>query len=348
MEQGWLGVGPRVAEFEEGIARVFGKRHGAMVNSGSSANILAAEEIPPDATIATPALTFTTTLAYIKDRALLCDVEEGTYQIDFSKIEREPDALFVPNLLGNIPDWSNAPKVFTIEDSCDTVTNAGVGTSQIATTSFYASHVLTAAGGGGMLLTDDDDIAARARSKRAWGRPVVEETDLDGRFRVLSDEDPIVYDSRFIYDHVGYNFQPVEIQAAFGLVQLKKLDAVLETRQKIFQRLHDFFSQYEDHFVLPVTREGANWLAFPLTIRGGIDRNHFARHLEENGVQTRPIFSGNIARQPAYRALFADGQQFPIADQVMKNGILIGSHQGLTDEHLSYLEDVCAKYLAQV
>ncbi|HET7482021.1 MAG TPA: DegT/DnrJ/EryC1/StrS family aminotransferase [Actinomycetota bacterium] len=341
LREGWLGIGPLVARFESEIAALFGKRHGVMVNSGSSANLLSTHELP-GGRIATPALTFATTIAYLVDRDVeIVDVEEGTYQIDFEKLEAEPDVLFVPNLLGNIPDWNSAPRVFTVEDSCDTITDAGADISAITTSSFYASHIITACGGGGILLTNDSDIAARTASRRAWGRPVVEESDLDRRFGEI---DGLPYDKRFIYEYVGYNFQPLEVEAAFGLAQLRRFEDFKRIRDRNFERLMNFFKDYEDRFILPVTRPGANWLAFPLTARPGLDRNALARHLEENDIQTRPIFSGNITRQPAYKELFGT-RSFPIADRVMEGGLLIGAHHGLTDEHLDYLEDVFRRYL---
>jgi CDP-6-deoxy-D-xylo-4-hexulose-3-dehydrase len=155
----------------------------------------------------------------------------------------------------------------------------------------------------------------------------------------------MTYDSRFIYEFIGYNFQPIELEAAFGLQQLRRLDEFLAIRQKNFDRLKAFFSQYEDRFVLPETRAGANWLAFPLTIREGLDRTDFARHLEQNEIQTRPIFSGNIARQPAYRDVLQQGS-FPVADKVMADGLLLGCHHGMNEEQLTYLEEVCSAYLA--
>lgn len=316
-----------------------------MVNSGSSANLIASQELSESVRVATPALTFPTTLAYLLDRNLeLVDVEEGTYQIDFDKIESEPDALFIPNLLGNIPDWDSGPNVTLIEDSCDTITDVGGQRSIISTTSFYASHIVTACGGGGMLMTDDNAIADRARSKRAWGRPMVEESDLDGRFIEV---DGIVYDARFTYDNLGYNFQPLEIQAAFGLVQLDRFPSFKSKRDANFDRLYRFFSRWEDLFILPRTRKGANWLAFPITIREGIDRSKFARYLEEMGIQTRPIFAGNITRHPYYMKVIGK-KPFPVADKIMQDGLLLGAHHGLDDEHLSYMEETIERYIASL
>lgn len=344
LRKGWLGVGELVAKFEEQIAARFGRPHAVMVNSGSSANLLATEEIRAGMTIATPALTFPTTLAYLptNGKLMLVDVEEGTYQIDFSQMNAEPDALMVPNLLGNLPNWSNAPSVeVCIEDSCDTIPTISSHESDIVTTSFYASHVITACGGGGMIMSDDADRASRFRIKRAWGRPLVDEADLSSRFGYI---DGIRYDKKYSYEMVGYNFQPLEVQAAFGLVQLRKLDEFLEIRRRHFNRLLGFFTRYEELFVLPQTRGEANWLAFPLTIREGIDRFSFVQYLEEKGIQTRPIFAGNITRQPAFEPIFGK-QEFPVADKVMRGGILLGCHHGLTDSQLDYLEERVTEYL---
>ena len=347
LRKGWLGVGELVSEFEEQVAKRFGKKFGVMVNSGSSANLLAAEEIPSAATVATPVLTFATTLAYLlKDmRIHLVDIEEGTYQTDFGLLTEHVDVLFVPNLIGNIPHWTQAPpEAFVVEDSCDTIPDARPPRADLVTTSFYASHVITACGGGGMVMSEEESAVTRFRSKRAWGRPLVEETDLDARW---GDVDGIGYDRKYTYVEIGYNFQPIEVQAAFGLVQLSKLDSFLSIRRKNFERLQSFFEQYEELFILPRTREGANWLAFPLTIRERIERLDFVRFLEEKGIQTRPIFSGNITRQPAYAQALGK-RSFPVADKVMRDGVLLGSHHGLTDDHLSYLEDTVGTYLSRL
>ncbi len=320
----------------------FGKDFGIMVNSGSSANLLVADEIAPGSVVATPALTFPTTLAYLLDRDLeLADVEEGTYQIDFGALEREPDVVVAPNLIGNVPNWTRAPAAAIVEDSCDTITDAGRGKSSLTTTSFYASHVITACGGGGMVMTNDAEVAARLRSKVAWGRTQVDEGDLDARF---VDTDGMTYDKKFVFDHVGYNFLPLEVQAAFGLVQLAKLDTLLKIRSDNFDFLYRFFEEYEDRFLLPVTRSGANWLAFPLTIRQGIDRTDMVKYLELNGIQTRPILSGNITRQPAYRKILGR-RRLPVADKIMRDGFLLGCHHGLTTEHLDYVTMFLSRYL---
>lgn len=332
LRDGWLAPGKRVKEFEDKVAKLFGKKYGVMVNSGSSANLLAAEELKEAVT--TPALTFVTTYSYLKN-PILFDVEEGTYQIKFPDYA---ESYFVPNLLGNIPDWSKAFKSMVIvEDSCDVITDAGKDVSDIATTSFYSTHMITAAGAGGMIMCNDEEMNERFLSKRAWGRPVVDEKDFDKRF--AGD-----YDLKFLFENKGHNLQPIELQAAFGLVQLEKLDELKAKRWEVFNKVYAFFKDYEDKFILPISREGANWMNFPLTIREGVDRKDFCRYLEENDIQTRPIFSGNITRQPAFKA--QGERDFPVADKIMKDGILLGCHQGLDDEKLDYLFGKIGEYLA--
>lgn len=325
LRDGWLAPGKRVKEFEDKVAKLFGKKYGVMVNSGSSANLLAAEELIGPVT--TPALTFVTTYSYLK-LSRLADVEEGTYQMSFT--DKFPMNYFVPNLLGNIPQWSAGLPItgMIVEDSCDVITDAGKDVSDIATTSFYSTHMITAAGAGGMIMCNDEEMNERFLSKRAWGRPVVDEKDFDKRF--AGD-----YDLKFLFENKGHNLQPIELQAAFGLVQLEKLDEIKKKRWEVFNKVYAFFKDYEDKFILPISREGANWMNFPLTIREGIDRKEFCRYLEENDIQTRPIFSGNITRQPAFKD--QGEQDFPVADKIMKDGILLGCHQGLSDDHLDYM-----------
>lgn len=338
LKSGWLAPGERVKKFEEAIAERFGKKYAVMVNSGSSANLLAAETLGKKLT-ATPALTFTTTLSYIEN-PLLVDIEEGTYQIDFDKLQRGVECLMVPNLLGNIPDWSKAPEVPVIEDSCDTITKAGKDISYLTTNSFYASHLITAAGAGGMVMTNHEAVYNELLSKRAWGRPVLKEDDLDKRFVEL--EPGFVYDARYRFERKGHNLQPIELQGAFGLEQLKRLDHNIARRKEVFGKLYEFFKSYEDRFILPITREGACWMNFPLTIREGLDRNELCKYLEQNDIQTRPIFSGNVTRQPAFKHLKGE---FPVADKVMQDGLLLGCHQGMTDDQLDYMFSKVKEYL---
>lgn len=369
-------AGPAVKQFERAVAKLFGKKHGVMVNSGSSANLIALEvlDLPRGSEVITPALTFSTTLAPIIQKGLVpvfVDVEPGTYVIDSSRIEslitKRTRALMIPSLIGNIPDLARLKAiadrhhVWLIEDSCDTLgarfNKRPTGFySHISTTSFYASHIITAAGGGGMVCFHDAGLARRARLKAYWGRESTlfgayeKSEELTRRFAGVLAGEP--YDAKFIFSEVGYNFQPAEAPAAFGLVQLARLKEFGARRRAHFRELMRFFAEYERFFVLPRGMKGTatNWLAFPLTIRSGagFSRHALTKHLEEYNIQTRPIFTGNVLRQPAFQRIeqkrVARGG-YPVTDHIMKNGFLIGCHQGLTARQLGYLKATVREFL---
>lgn len=367
-------VGPQVREFEKSIAKLFGKEYGVMVNSGSSANLIALEVLglPPGSEVITPVLTFGTTLSPILQKGLkpvFVDVARGTYLIDANKIEplitEKTKALMIPSLLGNIPDLERlralADKygLYLIEDSCDTLGAKFNGKPtgaycDISTTSFYASHIVTAAGSGGMVCFHSEKLAKKALVMSNWGRESTlfgtyeKSEDLEKRFAGKLDGD--TYDAKFIFSEIGYNFQSTELNGAFGLVQLKRLEDFSAKRKKHFADLLRFFKQYEDLFILPVQDERAetNWLCFPLTVRvgAGFDRNEITQYLEKNNIQTRPIFTGNVLKQPAFQNI-ASSSGYQEADNVMKNGFVVGCHHGLTDEQMAYMKEVFVNFLAE-
>lgn len=370
-----IGAGEKVKKFEKAVSKILGKSHGTMVNSGSSANLLAIEllDLPKGSEVITPVLTFSTTLTPLLQKGLkpvFVDVVPGTYLIDADKVEkvitRKTRALMIPSLLGNIPDLQKLRKIakkhklFLIEDSCDTLgaTFAGKPTgfyTDITTTSFYASHIITAAGSGGMISVHDPKLARKALVKSSWGRDSTlfgvheKSEDIRKRFSGQIGKDP--YDAKFIFSEVGYNFQSGELNAAFGLEQLKRLKTFSARRRNNFKRLFTFFKRYEHLFILPVqdARVVTNWLAFPLTVRPNapFSRMQITRYLEEHNIQTRPIFTGNVLRQPAFNLLaaFIKPDHFKHADEVMKNGFLIGCHHGLTSTELKHLESTISDFL---
>ena len=365
-------LGPCTKRFESKVARIFGKRFGIMVNSGSSANLLALEvlRLPPGAEIITPALTFSTTVAPIVQKGLVpafVDVEPHTFQIDVSRIQEQitprTRALMVPLLLGNVPDMNALREIcdrydlWFIEDSCDTLGarfrgDATGSFSDVSTTSFYGSHIITAAGGGGMVCVSDPALARSLRVLRGWGRrssALEESEDVSKRYRDRLDDIP--YDAKFVFDAIGYNFLPLEISAAFGEAQLRRLHTFSQVRSQNVRTLVQFFGEFEQFFELPAERPDAeaNWLAFPLTIRENspFSRLEIVQHLEKYGIQTRPLFTGNILRHPGFREIRArvtrDG--YPVADYVMQNSFLVGCHQGLTRAHLDHMKQVCETFL---
>lgn len=371
-------VGPAVREFEKRIAALFGKTHGVMVNSGSSANLIALEmsQLPAGAEVITPILTFSTTVSPLIQKGLVpvfVDVIPGNYQIDVRRIEplitEKTKALMIPSLLGNIPDMhalrelADKYHLIFIEDSCDTLGARFDGKptgvySDISTTSFYASHIITAAGGGGMVSFHDAALAERALVMSNWGRQSTlfgsyeKSEDIAKRFAGTLDGE--VYDAKFIFTEIGYNFQPTEMQGVFGLKQLERLPEFAEIRRKNFAALRDFFADFTEFFILPQedSRTATSWLAFPLTLQSGtpFSRNDIQKYLEERDIQTRPIFTGNILKQPAFSGLSekrVDGGGYPVTEHIMKNGFVVGCHHGLTDEHVLYMKEVFTAFLSQ-
>ena len=359
-------------EFEKKVAKLFGKKYGIMVNSGSSANLLALEilNIPRGSEVITPLLTFSTTVSPIIKLGLtpvFTDVKRGKYVVDEGQIERlitrKTKALFIPLLIGNVPNLqklrsiANKYKLYLIEDSCDTLGAKynGIPTgfySDISTTSFFGSHIITAAGNGGMLLVDDPRLRDKAKVLRGWGRSssILEETEnVELRFR--SKLDNIPYDAKFIFDEIGYNFLPNELSSAFGNVQLTKLNKFRVKRERNFNNLLRFFSGYKDFFILPIQDQKVEtqWLAFPLTIKptAPFTRLELVKYLENQNIQTRPIFTGNILRQPGFKNIKHKplNQKFLVSDAVMERGFIIGCHHGLEKKHMETIKKVFVDFL---
>ena len=321
-----LRIGKNVRAFEQGVAELFGKRRGIMCNSGSSALYLAVELLgcSPGDEIVTSAVTFSTDIAPMVRAGIVpafVDVEPDTYNIDVDAIESmitpRTRAILTPNLIGNAPDWDRIRAIAdehgltVVEDSCDALGSRLRGTptgtrSHISVTSFALSHIITAAGTGGMVLLDDDALVDQCLLLRRWGRRSEPQLwgSKKGDQRFFSQIDGIEYDNLFIFDEVGWNFEPSEVGAAFGLVQLRKLPGFLERRQRNFRLLSEYFATHPDVFVLPRTLEGLDtgWHMFPVLIRpeSGVRRAEFQHHMESNGVDTRMVWTGNVMRQPAF------------------------------------------------
>ncbi|MBA2656789.1 MAG: aminotransferase class I/II-fold pyridoxal phosphate-dependent enzyme [Tatlockia sp.] len=357
-------MGKHVREMEEQVASLFNKQQGIMVNSGSSANYLSIEilDLAPGSEVITPTLTFSTTVAPLVKNNLIpafVDVEPGTFNIDANQVEAmisaKTKAMMIPNLLGNLPNWkmlrelADKYKLIVIEDSADTlgatINDQAAGRyTDISTTSFYGSHVVNCAGNGGMLCVNEDRLNDRAKLLRSWGRSsslFVESEAIENRFNIQVDG--IDYDAKFVFEALGYNLEPSEMGAAFGLVQLSKLSQNIQSREHAFDLHMKFFAQYQDWFILPkqLADSKTGWLAFPLTLKdtAPFSRKELQIYLENRNIQTRTVFTGNILRQPGFskieRREAAAG--YPHADQVMRGGILLGCHHGLTPEMIAHI-----------
>ncbi len=366
--------GKNVKILEKTVSSIFGKKYGLMVNSGSSANLLALASFnfKKGSEIITPNLTFSTTVAPIYQLGLIphfIGVEKNKFVADPSHIEKcinkKTVALMIPNLLGNIADWkiinaiAKKHKLRVIEDSADTIgytikgSNAGKF-SDITTNSFYASHIINGAGFGGMACFNNFKLYQRAKLLRGWGRSSAtfnESESIKKRFNVKISG--IDYDGKYVFSELGYNFLPSEISAAFALEQVKKLRNNIKIRNKNFEYLKNFFKNFKNYFKLPEQYKNIKtpWLAFPLVIKNNklFNRKEMQIFFEKHKIQTRTIFTGNILKQPVMQNKYF--KKHPkchiIANDVMKNGILLGCHQGMKKSELDYMCKTFLKFIEQ-
>ena len=366
-------MGKNVVAFEKKISKLFSKKYGLMVNSGSSALLLAMEtlDIPEGSEIITPALTFSTTVGYIVRNKLVpvfVDVEEGTYCINEKKIKnlitKKTKAIVAPHLMGNIVNWEKLSPmlkkrgILIIEDSADTLgathKNKSTGHyADISITSFYGSHIINCAGNGGMVCFNNKKQYIKAKLLRSWGRSssLFDEKSekIENRFNIKLDG--ILYDKKFVFESIGHNLEPSELGAAFGLVQLKKLKTNLRKREINFNLHTKYLNKYTKYFILPkqLPQSKSGWLAYPITITESapFSRTEMQIFLEKKNIQTRVVFTGNILRQPGFKNIKAvkDKNGYPEADKVMKNGILIACHHGLTKKMINHIHNSIDEFL---
>ena len=363
-------------KFEGKIAELFSKEHCLYVNSGSSALYIGVEafDFPAGSEVITPALTFSTSVGCIVKNNLIpvfVDVEPLSYCIDTnlieSKISEKTVAILAPNLMGNLCNWPHIREIadkhnlVVIEDSADTLgaTINGLSSgsfSDMSITSFYGSHIINCAGNGGALAINDKNVMERAKLLRSWGRSssLFDENSesIENRFNIKLDG--IDYDAKFVFETVGYNLEGNELGAAFGLAQLEKLQANIKTRQENFKKQCSFFKNYSNFFINPEETHGSNtaWLAFPILINDDapFSRREFQIFLEERNIQTRVVFTGNILRQPMVKNIekrHGDESSYPISDKVMRDGVLLPLHHGLTKEMFDRLHETIDTFIKQ-
>jgi len=368
LDEGWLGLGNYTALFSAEIAKIVGKKYGVFLNSGSSGTFIALKilDLPKGSEVITTGCNFATTIAAILHNNLIpvvADAVIGNYNLDLTNLEKmvskKTRAIMLPHVLGSLNDmrelrhFANRHKLFLIEDSCDTLGGTYEGKpaglfSDITVCSFYASHHITAGGGGGMVCMNNLKLLAKAIAYRDWGRYGDDEEDVDKRFGIRIDNIP--YDRKFVYSVVGFNLKPTEMQAAFGLEQLKKLKSFNKIRQVNVERLKKHLKRYKDFFILPydLPKARSSWLAFPITLKDGVPFKRFdlIRYLEKNNIQVRLLFSGNVFRQPAFkkspRRIVG---KLTNADKIMRDSFVIGCHQGLTDEMIDYICRIFDEFL---
>jgi CDP-6-deoxy-D-xylo-4-hexulose-3-dehydrase len=360
-----LDLGESVADLERGTAELLAKQHGVMVNSGSSALRLAIDllELEPGDEIITSPLTFSTDIAPMVQSGIVpvfVDIDPVSYQIDVTAIEDmigpRTKAILVPNLCGNVPDWdairvvADSHGLQVVEDSCDVLDSwlgdERTGTrSDISVTSFARSHAMTAGGNGGLVGLDDEEQLDRCLSLRRWGRR--SESYLYGsrrgehaRFGELADGTP--YDLVFVFDSIGYNFEPSELGAAYGLVQLGKLDRFNGQRRANWQRLEDFFAGRAGVTTGRTTdRARTTWMRFCVSIDedAPFTRTEVQEFLVGKGIETRMVWTGNILRQPGFSKIAHRSplSGLPNCDRVMDRSMSLPIHHGLNADHMGFI-----------
>jgi len=379
----WLTAGRYAKELEKKMADFIGVQHCLLVNSGSSANLLAVSAlcspllkrkrlIPGDEVITT-ACGFPTTLNPILQNNLVpvfVDVELGNYNIQAEKIEaaitKKTKAIFTAHTLGNPVDIAAIAKIvkkynlWWLEDNCDAlgskVDRRYTGTfGDISTLSFYPPHHMTM-GEGGALLTSNPLLKKIIMSLRDWGRDCWCASGHDDtcrkRFSQKFGELPYGYDHKYVYSHIGYNLKITDLQAAIGCAQLEKLPAFIQARRKNFDCLYKIFKPYGDYVLLPQAQKDAvvSWFGFPVLVKSNapFSRGDIVNYLENKKIATRMLFGGNLLKQPAYKNIkLRVSGNLNNTDLIMNNLFWIGVYPGIKPEMLTYIKKALGEFFSE-
>ena len=358
LKRNWWGLDKEARLFEQELAAYLGTKYCILANSGSSAALLsmASLEFPPGSEIIISATTFPTVFNTIIQNNLvpvIVDSDTKTYNISPDAIRdaitSKTKAVWAVHILGNPCDMPQIVKIArqynlkVLEDNCDGTgsTNRGkkVGSfGDLSITSFHAAHIISMGEGGG-IFTNDKTLVERIRMYRDWGNrswassaSKIHKKDYAGL--------PADYNIRYIYEKIGYNLKPLELQAAMGRVQLRKIDMFKKIRQEYFKKLYDGLGKYKKYLQLPASLPGADvcWLAFPLTVQSGVKRKKIVSFLESNHIETRSLLAGNIIKHPAYKNItYRISGTLTNADQIMRDSFFIGLHPGTSKKEISYV-----------
>jgi CDP-6-deoxy-D-xylo-4-hexulose-3-dehydrase len=387
----WLVLGADAIKFEKTFPDKFGKRFGLLTNSGSSANLLMmlamtskrGRNLPKGTKVITPIAGFPTTINPIFQvgfTPIFIDIELETLNLDLDHVERvcieNPDAKIITfaHVLGNPPNMNRLMEIIEkynlilLEDCCDALGSLYDGKKlgsfgELASCSFYPAHHITM-GEGGFVAAKDRDTERIIRSFREWGRGcycvgkqnLLANGSCDCRFNNWLPSLPEdLFDHKYVYEEIGYNLKPIELQASIGLVQMKKMQEIGEKRRENYSNLFKAFSKYEKYFHLHKAQplSDPDWFAFPITLRDDapFKRSDICQFLEANKIQTRPYFAGNIMLQPAYSGMMDPKEvveHFPVARKVTTDTFFLGTSPVINKEKIDYIESILDKFIQTI
>jgi CDP-6-deoxy-D-xylo-4-hexulose-3-dehydrase len=379
---GWLVLGTKGITFENKFPKLLNKNHGILTNSGSSSNLIMMSALtskrlynfPKGTKVITPIAGFPTTINPIFQvgfEPLFVDIDLDTLNLNLDQVEEQAKKgakiITFAHVLGNPPNMDKLTEIIKqynlilLEDCCDALGSSYNqiplgGFGEFASCSFYPAHHITM-GEGGFVACNTHEQEIVARSFREWGRGcycvgmkagLLKNGSCGNRFSnwlpSLPDE---VFDHKYVYDEIGYNLKPIEVQAAIGIEQIKKIPEVTRIRKHNHERLCNIFRKYEEHFIIPTAtnKSDPSWFAFALTIKDNcpFKRKDIVNFLESNKIQTRPYFAGNIMLQPAYSGLMDSAaviKNYPNARKVTTDTFFLGTSPVITDNQLDYIESI--------
>jgi len=386
---GWLVLGQDAIKFERKFPKYFGKKFGILTNSGSSANLLMMAAMrskrlynfPKGTKVITPVAGFPTTINPIYQvgfEPVFVDIELESLNLDLDQLEEAAKSgakiLTFAHVLGNPPNMDRVMEIVKrydlvlLEDTCDALGGTYKGEllgahGEMASCSFYPAHHITM-GEGGFVSTKTCEQERVVRSFREWGRGcycvgkaanLLKNGTCKNRFDnwipTLPNE---IFDHKFVYEEIGYNLKPIELQASMGLAQIEKIDTIIERRKSNYSKLFDIFEKYEDHLHLPraTKHSDPSWFAFPMTVKDGapFKRSDITSYLEDHKIQTRNYFAGNIMLQPAYDHLADTNEiikKFPVSRKVTTDTFFLGTSPVITSEQIEYVGSVVDKFMKE-
>lgn len=375
----WLTSGRFTAEFEKKFAEYLNVRFCSLVNSGSSANLLAfmtltspllgERQVKPGDEMITVAAGFPTTVTPAIQYGVVpvfIDVTIPQYNMDVTMLEKalsdKTKVVMAAHTLGNpfdlktVKEFCDAHNLWLIEDNCDALGSEYEGKltgtiGDIGTSSFYPPHHMTM-GEGGAVYTDNPLLHKIMRSLRDWGRdcscPSGKDNLCGHRFDRQYGELPLGYDHKYVYSHFGYNLKATDMQAAVGVAQLEKFPSFVEKRRANFKRLYDRLKVIEDKVILPEACENSNpsWFGFMITCKGDVKRSFVVPLIEGKGIQTRMLFAGNLTKHPCFDQMRKEGRGYRVVgeltntDIIMNNSFWVGVYPGMTDDMIDYMSDM--------